>query len=184
MTLKDHADTLTHELPLPRRRGRPSTGEAMTPAQRKRAQRSRDRAASMADDWTSCTTERLLRELGSCVSYGLCLTAQAVASELQARAQSVYDLKLEKARQDREAVTVTQNSVVHLPMPEPVTVTENAGDDLDGCVEPAPAPVKRAKPAPKYRYAATGETWSGRGKAPKWVQVFVARGGLLDDLLL
>lgn len=182
--MKDHYDTVTHELPLPRRRGRPSTGEAMTPAQRKRAQRARDRAASMTDDWASCTTERLLRELGLCVAHGLCLTAQAVASELQARAQSVYDRKLEKARQDREAVTVAQNSVVHLPISEPVTVTENAGDDLDDCEEPASVPAKRAKAAPKYRHAATGETWSGRGMAPKWVQVFVACGGLLDDLLL
>lgn len=185
--MKDCADTVTHELPLPRRRGRPSTGEAMTPAQRKRAQRARDRAASMTDDYTSCTTERLLRELGFAVAHGLCLIAQAVASELQARAQSVYDLKAEKARQarqDGEPVTGTQNSVFHWPMPEPVTVTENAGDDLDDWEEPAPAPAKRARPAPKYRHAATGETWSGRGMAPKWVQVYVARGGLLDDLLL
>lgn len=182
--MKDQADTVILELPLARRRGRPSTGEAMTPAQRKRAQRARDRAASMTDDYASCTTERLLRELGCCVAHGLCLTAQAVASELQARAQSVYDLKAEKARQDREPVTVTQNNVVHRPMPEPVTVTEKAGDDLDDWEEPAPVPSKRAKAAPKYRHAATGETWSGRGMAPKWVQVFVARGGLLDDLLL
>ena len=117
--MKDPIDTVTAELPLARRRGRPSTGEAMTQAQRKRAQRARDRAAAMTDDYTSCTTERLLRELGFCVAHGLCLTAQTVASELQARAQSVYDLKLEKARQDRDAVTVTQNSVVHLPMPNP-----------------------------------------------------------------
>lgn len=45
--MKDHTDIVTLELPLPLRRGRPSTGEAMTPAQRKRAQRARDRAASM-----------------------------------------------------------------------------------------------------------------------------------------
>lgn len=182
--MKDHTDTLTHELPLPRRRGRPSTGVAMTPAQRKRAQRARDRAASIIDDYTSCTTERLLRELGFAVAHGLCFLAQTVASELQARAESVYDIKAEKARQDREAVTVTQNNVVHCPMPEPVTVTENAGDDLDDCEEPASVPAKRGKAAPKYRRVVTGETWSGRGKAPKWVQVFVASGGLLDDLLL
>lgn len=182
--MKDQTDTVTQELTLPRRRGRPSTGEAMTPAQRKRAQRARDRAASMTDDYTNCTNERLLRELGFAVTHGLCYFSQAIARELQARAQSVYDLKAEKARQDREAVTVTENSVVHWPMSEPVTVTENPGDDLDDWEEPAPVPAKRAKPAPKYRHAATGETWSGRGMAPKWVQVFVARGGLLDDLLL
>lgn len=147
--MKDQADTLTPELPLARRRGRPSTGEAMTPAQRKRAQRARDRAASMTDDYISCTNERLLRELGFAVTHGLCYLSQAIARELQARAESVYDLKAEKARQHREAVTVTQNSVVHWPMPEPVTVTEKPGDDLDDMEQPAPVPAKRSKPAPK-----------------------------------
>lgn len=27
-----------------------------------------------------------------------------------------------------------------------------------------------AKVAPKYRDPATGQTWTGRGKAPKWIQ--------------
>lgn len=27
-----------------------------------------------------------------------------------------------------------------------------------------------AKVAPKYRNPATGDTWTGRGKAPKWIQ--------------
>lgn len=29
--------------------------------------------------------------------------------------------------------------------------------------------AKRATVAPKYRNPATGETWTGRGKAPKWI---------------
>lgn len=173
--MKDPIDTVTAELPLSRRRGRPSTGEALTPAQRKRAQRSRDRAASRTDDYTSCTTERLLRDLGYAVVHGMPYIAQAIVSELHARAQSVYNLKAEKARQDREPVTVTENNAVHWPMPDPVTVTKNAGDDLEDWEEPAPpAPAKRAKPAHKYRHAATGETWSGRGMVPKWVQACVS----------
>jgi DNA-binding protein H-NS len=28
---------------------------------------------------------------------------------------------------------------------------------------------KRGKVAPKYKNPATGETWTGRGKAPKWI---------------
>lgn len=28
----------------------------------------------------------------------------------------------------------------------------------------------RAKVAPKYRDPATGQTWTGRGKAPKWIE--------------
>lgn len=199
--MKDQADTVTFELPLPRRRGRPSTGEALTPAQRKRAQRERDRAASRSDDLGTCTTERLLRDLGHAVAHAMPFTVQAIATELQYRAETAYAAKLDKARQDREAVTVTENSLVHLPMLDSVTVTENSLDDLDYGEDSAfpapakrakpapvkrvkPAPVKRAKPAPKYRHAATGETWSGRGMAPKWVQVYVARGGLLADLLL
>ncbi|MBV8621424.1 MAG: H-NS histone family protein [Curvibacter sp.] len=30
--------------------------------------------------------------------------------------------------------------------------------------------AKGAKVAAKYRNPATGETWTGRGKAPKWIQ--------------
>lgn len=32
------------------------------------------------------------------------------------------------------------------------------------------APKAAAKVAPKYRNPATGETWTGRGKAPKWIE--------------
>jgi DNA-binding protein H-NS len=32
------------------------------------------------------------------------------------------------------------------------------------------APSAGAKVAPKYRDPATGQTWTGRGKAPKWIQ--------------
>lgn len=35
--------------------------------------------------------------------------------------------------------------------------------------------------APKYRDAATGNTWSGRGLQPKWVQAAVAAGKTLED---
>ena len=186
--MKDPVDNVTADLPLslPRRRGRPATGEALTPAQRKRAQRARDRAASLADDFGNCSTERLLRDLGYAVVQAMPFTVQAIARELQYRAETAYAEMLDKARQDRESVTVTQNNVVHCPMPEPVTVTENAGDDLDDLGEETGLPllVKRARPAPKYRHVATGETWTGRGMAPKWVQFYVANGGLLDDLLL
>ena len=34
----------------------------------------------------------------------------------------------------------------------------------------APIPIKEGfKRKPKYRNPATGETWTGRGKAPKWI---------------
>ena len=32
--------------------------------------------------------------------------------------------------------------------------------------------ASEAKVAPKYRDPATGQTWTGRGKAPKWISEF------------
>ena len=104
--MKQPEDKQTRELPL--KRGRPSTGQALTPAQRKRAQRERDRNASRTDDYGSCTTERLLRELGHCVTGGLVNLAQHITAELQYRAETAYAAKLDAARQARETVTVTQ----------------------------------------------------------------------------
>lgn len=37
------------------------------------------------------------------------------------------------------------------------------------------------KVAPKYRDSATGETWSGRGLKPKWLQAAIAAGRKLED---
>jgi DNA-binding protein H-NS len=40
------------------------------------------------------------------------------------------------------------------------------------------------KVAPKYRNTATGETWTGRGLQPKWVQAAVASGKKLEDFTI
>jgi DNA-binding protein H-NS len=40
------------------------------------------------------------------------------------------------------------------------------------------------KVAPKYRNSATGETWTGRGLQPKWVQAAVASGKKLEDFAI
>jgi DNA-binding protein H-NS len=36
----------------------------------------------------------------------------------------------------------------------------------------------------KYRNAATGETWSGRGKAPKWLAALEAAGRKREEFLV
>lgn len=43
---------------------------------------------------------------------------------------------------------------------------------------------KRGTVAPKYRNAADGATWSGRGRQPAWVQAHIAGGGKLEDLAI
>lgn len=45
----------------------------------------------------------------------------------------------------------------------------------------APAPTQGQRAPLKYRNAATGETWSGRGLQPKWLKVALAAGARLDD---
>lgn len=45
------------------------------------------------------------------------------------------------------------------------------------------APAKRAV-APKYRHPDTGETWSGRGKAPRWLTAAEAAGASRETFLI
>lgn len=43
----------------------------------------------------------------------------------------------------------------------------------------------RAKVAPKFRNPDNhDETWSGRGRAPKWVEAHIAKGGAKEDLAI
>ena len=44
--------------------------------------------------------------------------------------------------------------------------------------------AKGSKVAPKYRNTATGETWTGRGRQPKWVEAALASGKSLNDLAI
>lgn len=42
----------------------------------------------------------------------------------------------------------------------------------------------RGPVAPKYRHPETGETWTGRGKAPKWISAAEAAGQHRDQFLI
>ena len=45
-------------------------------------------------------------------------------------------------------------------------------------------PKARAAVAAKYRNPTTGETWSGRGRAPKWLAEELAKGRSKDAFLI
>jgi DNA-binding protein H-NS len=47
----------------------------------------------------------------------------------------------------------------------------------------AAAPAKRPV-APKYRHPSSGDTWSGRGKAPRWLVAAEASGENRADFLI
>ena len=53
-----------------------------------------------------------------------------------------------------------------------------------GAVRAAAGPKAGGKVAAKFRNAATGESWSGRGLQPKWLKSALAGGAKLEDFAL
>ena len=53
-----------------------------------------------------------------------------------------------------------------------------------GCKPRAKRANAGIKVPPKYKDSATGNTWTGRGKMPKWVSAAVASGRSLESLLI
>ena len=56
--------------------------------------------------------------------------------------------------------------------------------DLSGRSAPKKRAGKGGKVAAKYRNAATGDTWSGRGLQPKWLKAALASGRKLADFAI
>jgi DNA-binding protein H-NS len=56
--------------------------------------------------------------------------------------------------------------------------------DLSARSAAAPKRVGASKVAAKYRNAATGETWSGRGLQPNWLKGALASGRTLADFTI
>ena len=84
--MKDPTDTKTADLPLPKKRGRPSTGAARTAAQRKQAQRERDRAAVLyPDEANSVTVTGLVEAIGRYAGRGNADLVEVLARDLVAR---------------------------------------------------------------------------------------------------
>lgn len=54
----------------------------------------------------------------------------------------------------------------------------------EGGVDVQPAVSSRHKVLPKYRDNETGETWSGRGRAPRWMQRKIEAGESADAYLI
>ncbi|WP_136256458.1 H-NS family nucleoid-associated regulatory protein [Metallibacterium scheffleri] len=85
--------------------------------------------------------------------------------------------KAEKDRREAER----KESVVKRIVDDVVNSGANF-DDVIRALRDAKAAIKAAagNEAP-YRNPTTGETWSGRGKHPKWISDHVANGGNADD---
>lgn len=82
----------------------------------------------------------------------------------------------------REARTEAVNKVRSLMAEHGLTMADLAGKAHAPRAASAPKPA--SKVAPKYRNAATGETWTGRGLQPKWLKAALAAGAKLEEFTI
>ena len=97
----------------------------------------------------------------------------ATYKELKAQAEALLQ-QAEAARRGEIAAVVTE---IQARMKEfGITLADLKGG------------AKRTKPRAavpaKYRTPATGETWSGRGRAPRWLADAMAKGRPKDEFLI
>ncbi len=104
---------------------------------------------------------------------------QDLLAQKAALAKQTADLdkQLQEARKAERAGVITQ--IKNLLAEHDLTVADlglKAGKGAAGGV--------KGKVAPKYRNKDTGETWTGRGLQPKWVQAAIATGKKLEDFTI
>jgi len=97
----------------------------------------------------------------------------ATYKELKAQAEALLQ-QAEAARRNEIATVVTE---IQARMKEYGITLE----DLKGGAKKTKA---RAAVAVKYRNPATGESWSGRGRAPRWLADELAKGRAKDEFLI
>lgn len=105
------------------------------------------------------------------------LLAQKAALEKQA---AELEKALQEARRAERAGVIAQ--IKSLLSEHGLTVADlglKAGGKVAGTSSNAGRKV-----APKYRNKATGETWTGRGLQPKWIQAAIATGKKLEDFII
>lgn len=81
--------------------------------------------------------------------------------DLLAQRQAL-DAQIESARQSELSTAISR-------VREMVTEFGLTEQDVFGRIGRAPSSAKGKSVAAKYRDPATGSTWSGRGKPPKWI---------------
>lgn len=109
------------------------------------------------------------------------LIAQKTALEKQA---ADLEAKIATARHAERSAVLAQ--IKGLMQEHGVTLAELGGGSKGakgGAGSPRAAQSKNAgrKVAAKYRNAATGDTWSGRGLQPNWLKAALASGRKIED---
>jgi DNA-binding protein H-NS len=114
---------------------------------------------------------------------------QSQIAAIQAEAQAkVAELQKQAAAARKENMANAIRDVKQLMAQHGLTVADLGGA---GAKVPKTARAKkassgdaRAAVAPKYRDNATGDTWTGRGKSPKWLAAKLATGATKEQFLI
>lgn len=96
-------------------------------------------------------------------------------AELKVIAPMVSAKILEREKAERDAV---KGELAALAKSKGFEMSDLFGDSVKTAKEKKTVP-------PKYRNPAdTTQTWTGRGRKPKWIAEALANGGTLDDFLI
>ena len=110
------------------------------------------------------------------------------AKELDALINQAKKRKTTLSR--RKPVAVVRKKLTQLARAEGYTIAELFGGAAPAASKPARTAARKpgtkgSKVAPKYRNPANAaETWSGRGKQPRWLAAQTSAGKKLEDFLI
>lgn len=102
-------------------------------------------------------------------------------------AASLSDLIAQREALDRQIAEQRKRAKSDAIAQVRVLMAEHGLTAADLAVKPAAQKTgqgQRAKVAAKYRNAATGDTWSGRGLKPKWLAAALSEGKTLDHFAI
>ena len=95
---------------------------------------------------------------------------------------SITELMAQKAALEQQIVEARRAARADAVAQVRALMSEHGLTVADLSSKPPPNPKRSGiKVAPKYRDAATGNTWSGRGLQPKWLKEALASGKNLSD---
>ena len=106
-------------------------------------------------------------------------------SEKDLKALITQAKKQQSALNKRKPVAQIRKKLVALAKAEGYTIAELFGGKAPAAKKAAKKAGTTRKVAPKYRNPAnTKETWSGRGKQPRWLAELVKKGKKPEDFLI
>lgn len=101
---------------------------------------------------------------------------------LRDRVQSALSEKIEQERAELENQMEELQQLEKPPAAPNSSRRPRAGRQAGKAAKPKPG-KRRAKVAPKYR-GPKGETWTGRGRAPRWLVALEAQGKKRESFLI